>query len=97
MPSLYCFKLKGITRNDNKDVYKFGKTNQPNAMTRINSYSGLNKPRKIFHTPQLNSSSAEFPNSSHQEFPIFLMLAIFFLLLSSNLLFTLPRGEFTLR
>ena len=45
MPSIYCFKLKG--KYNDKNIYKFGKTNQSNAMKRINSYSGLNKPDNI--------------------------------------------------
>ena len=45
MPYLYCFKLIGLFNN--KDVYKFGKTNQRNPMQRLDSYNGLNKPKNI--------------------------------------------------
>jgi len=45
MPSLYCFRLKG--KFDDKNVYKFGKTNRKNVHDRLSDYSGLNKPGKI--------------------------------------------------
>jgi hypothetical protein len=45
MPYIYCFRVKGLY--DNKNVYKFGKTNQNNVLERLNGYSGLNKPEKF--------------------------------------------------
>jgi len=45
MPYLYCFKLTGLFNN--KDVFKFGKTNQRNPMQRLDCYNGLNKPKTI--------------------------------------------------
>ena len=45
MPYLYCFKLIGLFNN--KNVFKFGKTNQRNPMQRLDCYNGLNKPETI--------------------------------------------------